>query len=179
MIEPAVNLRTVTVEDAPALTQLRIENRMFFQPFEPERDDDWYTVEHQCAEFEAVAVQQRLGRMSMYGIVVSGVEAELVGWITLSCIERGVWQNCNLGYAVAQSQNGRGVATAAVRLAVAAAFEELDLHRVQAAVMPSNAASIRVLAKNGLRREGYALRYLKLAGRSEDHDIVAITNDLE
>jgi len=174
---PVVRLRALTVEDAPAVTQLLIDNRTFFQPFEPEHDDEWYSVEHQRAEIEAVAAQQRLGRMAMYGIVMPDAEAELVGWITLSCIERGVWQNCNLGYSVSQSCNGRGIATAAVRLAVTAAFDELELHRVQAAVMPTNAASIRVLEKNGFRREGHAPRYLKLAGRWEDHDIFAITND--
>jgi [ribosomal protein S5]-alanine N-acetyltransferase len=42
-------------------------------------------------------------------------------------------------------------------------------------VMPRNRPSIRVLEKNGFRREGLAQRYLQIAGRWEDHAIYAIT----
>jgi ribosomal-protein-alanine N-acetyltransferase len=46
---------------------------------------------------------------------------------------------------------------------------------VQAAVMPHNERSARVLRKNGLRLEGHAPRYLRLAGGWRDHDLYAIT----
>ena len=59
------------------------------------------------------------------------------------------------------------------------AFRRLGLHRVQAAVMPRNAASIRVLEKNGFRREGLAPRYLRINGEWEDHLIFARTAEDE
>jgi ribosomal-protein-alanine N-acetyltransferase len=49
------------------------------------------------------------------------------------------------------------------------------LHRVQAAVMPNNPASMRVLEKAGFRPEGFAERYLCIAGKWEDHVVFAIT----
>jgi ribosomal-protein-alanine N-acetyltransferase len=57
------------------------------------------------------------------------------------------------------------------------AFDDhgLGLHRVQAGVMPQNGRSIRVLEKNGFRREGLAERYLRIAGRWEDHLLFALT----
>jgi ribosomal-protein-alanine N-acetyltransferase len=57
------------------------------------------------------------------------------------------------------------------------AFEELKLHRLEAACMPSNAASIRVLEKNGFQREGLARRYLKINGVWQDHLLYATLAD--
>jgi ribosomal-protein-alanine N-acetyltransferase len=48
---------------------------------------------------------------------------------------------------------------------------------VQAAVIPRNTGSRRVLAKAGFREEGLALRYLEIAGRWEDHVLHAITSE--
>jgi ribosomal-protein-alanine N-acetyltransferase len=67
--------------------------------------------------------------------------------------------------------------TEAVRAATTFAFAFARLHRVQAAVMPSNRASQRVLEKAGFRREGLAERYLCIAGAWQDHFVFAVTAD--
>jgi [ribosomal protein S5]-alanine N-acetyltransferase len=90
---------------------------------------------------------------------------------------RRVFQNAHLGYAVTEAANGRGYATEAVQEATRIAFEELGLHRVQAAVIPRNDASIRVLEKAGFRREGFAERYLLINGAWEDHLVFAVTRE--
>ena len=97
------------------------------------------------------------------------------GAAQLSGISGAPFANAHLGYFVSEAHNGRGYATEAVRQAVEHAFAELGLHRVQAAVMPRNTASIRVLEKAGFREEGLALRYLKIAGVWEDHTLFAVT----
>jgi ribosomal-protein-alanine N-acetyltransferase len=62
-----------------------------------------------------------------------------------------------------------------VRAATTFAFRVVGLHRVQAAVMPHNLPSLRVLDKVGYRREGVAKRYLSIAGAWEDHVLFAMT----
>jgi [ribosomal protein S5]-alanine N-acetyltransferase len=104
-------------------------------------------------------------------------QSPIVGMTQLSPVHRGPWRNANLGYWVAEDRGGRGHATEAVHRTVAFAFEQAGLHRVQAAVMPRNEASIRVLMKNAFRREGVAERYLQIAGVWEDHVILAITSE--
>ena len=99
----------------------------------------------------------------------------IVGRLSLTQVFRKAFQNCYLGYFVAEEHNGRGYATQAVRLAVDYAFDELGLHRVQANVMTKNPRSARVLVKAGFRKEGMAPNYLQIAGRWEDHDLFAIT----
>jgi ribosomal-protein-alanine N-acetyltransferase len=97
------------------------------------------------------------------------------GQIGLGGIVRGAFQNAYLGYWVDLDSQGRGVATEMVGAAVRWAFERAGLHRVQAAVMPRNTRSLRVLEKLAFRREGLALRYLEIAGVWEDHVVYAKT----
>jgi [ribosomal protein S5]-alanine N-acetyltransferase len=101
----------------------------------------------------------------------------IVGRIALGGILRGAFQNAYLGYWIDAEHQGRGFMTEAVRAATSFAFESAGLHRVQAAVMPRNAASRRVLEKVGYRREGAAERYLCIAGVWEDHAIFALTTE--
>lgn len=104
-------------------------------------------------------------------------DAPIMGRIGLSGVVRGAFQNAFLGYWMANEWAGTGLMTEAVNLTVDFAFRALHLHRVQAAVMPRNLASLRVLEKIGFRREGLAERYLKIAGVWEDHIIFATTAD--
>jgi ribosomal-protein-alanine N-acetyltransferase len=102
-------------------------------------------------------------------------ERHVVGRISLGGILRGAFQNAYLGYWIDAAHQGQGLMTEAVRAATNFAFGAAALHRVQAAVMPSNKASLRVLEKAGYRREGAAARYLCIAGAWEDHLLFAVT----
>jgi ribosomal-protein-alanine N-acetyltransferase len=102
-------------------------------------------------------------------------EARIVGRIALGGVLRGAFQNAYLGYWIDAELQGRGLMTEAVRATTGFAFSLARLHRVQAAVMPRNVASMRVLDKAGYRREGLAERYLCIAGAWEDHVLFATT----
>jgi ribosomal-protein-alanine N-acetyltransferase len=99
----------------------------------------------------------------------------IVGRVALTSIARGPWQSAQLGYWIDATNGGRGLMSEGVELALAFAFQHLRLHRVQAAVMPNNQPSRRVLAKRGFREEGYAERYLRIGSTWEDHVIYGLT----
>lgn len=167
-----VRLRLLRADDAAAALAYAIENRRFLEDWEPVRDDSWYTRAAQLADIEAAVADEAADRRYAFGVFRGD---ELVGRITLNQVVRGVFQNAYLGYSIGQRWNGRGFATEAVRLALEYAFGEAGLHRVQAAVMPRNTGSIRVLEKNGFREEGFAVGYLCINGVWEDHRIFART----
>ena len=104
-------------------------------------------------------------------------ENRVIGRIALGGVLRGAFQNAYLGYWIDHELQGRGLMTEAVRATTAFALSGIGLHRVQAAVMPRNGASLRVLEKAGYRREGVAERYLSIAGRWEDHVLFATTSE--
>lgn len=103
--------------------------------------------------------------------------ARLVGKIALTGIMRGAMYGAHLGYWVAADAQGKGFATEGIAAVVAFAFGAAGLHRVQAAIMPRNERSLRVIEKLGFRREGYAQRYLHIAGEWEDHVLFATTRE--
>lgn len=100
-----------------------------------------------------------------------------IGKIALNGVMRGAMHGAYLGYWVVADSQGRGVATEAIRAVLDFAFGPAALHRVQAAIMPRNVRSLRVIEKLGFRREGYAERYLQIAGKWEDHVLFAKTKE--
>jgi ribosomal-protein-alanine N-acetyltransferase len=81
----------------------------------------------------------------------------------------GFFRSANVGYWVARDRQNRGLATSAVADVVRHAFDELELHRVEAGTLVDNIASQRVLEKNGFTRIGVARKYLLIAGVWRDH----------
>ncbi|WP_425270949.1 GNAT family N-acetyltransferase [Paenibacillus ferrarius] len=167
-------MKLLEMKDAEAILDIKRRNRDFFQPFEPIRDESHFTLEGQENEI-AIGIQGAQNDQSYFFGIFLKKNDELVGRIALTGIARGVFQNAFMGYYIDQKYNGKGYATAAVSLCVEIAFSELNLHRVEASVMPRNLPSIRVLEKAGFRHEGLAKTYLKINGAWEDHKIFAIT----
>ena len=166
-----MDLRPLDSTYAVEMLELRLRNREHFLTGEPARGDDFFTVDGQRAALAAQDAERAAGTRETFGIFDGGV---LAGYVALSQIYRGSFQNAYLGYAVDRERSGRGLATAAVGQAVEHAWA-MGLHRVQANVIPENAPSQRVLEKNGFRREGLALRYLHVGGRWADHVMFART----
>jgi ribosomal-protein-alanine N-acetyltransferase len=112
-------------------------------------------------------------------LMITPREAEdrIIGRIALGGVLLGAFQNAYVGYWIDAEHQGRGLMTEAVRATTTFAFRVAGLHRLQAAVMPGNTASLRVLERVGYRREGAAQRYLCIAGTWEDHVIFAVTSE--
>jgi len=166
--------RLITTDDAPALAELQRLNRAFLAPWEPVRGDGYFTEAGQRAAIEQALTEHEQGRSLPQVILDDG--AGIVGRITLNGIVRGAFQSCSVGYWVSQSVTGRGMATAALRQIIGVAFGELGLHRIQGETLLDNAASQRVLERNGFARIGMAPEYLKIAGRWQDCILYQLVN---
>jgi ribosomal-protein-alanine N-acetyltransferase len=171
----AVELRLPTLADGEAWLELVQRNRDHFRPYEPRRPPSYFTLSGQLEQIRAGQRQAHLGERFEFGVIDS--DNRLVGRISLGGVARGALQQAYLGYGIDIDHCGRGYATAAVEAAVRFAFDEIDLHRVQAAVVPDNLASARVLGKAGFQEEGLARRYLFLDGQWKDHRMFARTAD--
>lgn len=173
----ATAIRPFARGDLDELLALRLSNRAFMGPYEADRSDAFFTRAGQSREIALDTEAWAAGAGYAFAIVDRQADDRLVGRIALSNIVRGPWQNATLGYWVDLAANGRGHATNALLMLCTFAFEHAGLHRVQPAIMPRNARSHRVVEKVGFRHEGTALRYLKIAGVWEDHDIFALTRE--
>jgi [ribosomal protein S5]-alanine N-acetyltransferase len=168
-----VTLRTPQMADYPAWAELRAQSREFLAPWEPL----WATDELSRASFRR-RVRHYLRDLREdvgYALFIFAVSTgALVGGLTLCNVRRGVTQSCTLGYWIGAQYANQGYMTAAVRAVVPFVFDSLELHRLEAACLPTNTASIRLLEKTGFKREGLARRYLRINGVWQDHLLYAL-----
>lgn len=158
---------------APELLRYRMANRAHLAPWEPLREEAYWTLEH-CVQ--SIADGRELARLDRgYPFLVfDREETAILATFTLANVVRGAFQACHLGYGMAARTQGQGIMHEALQAGLAWAFGELDLHRVMANHMPRNDRSARLLARLGFQREGYAERYLRIAGVWEDHVLTAL-----
>jgi len=161
-------LRPPRLGDYEPWAHLRQASHRYLQPWEPTWPEDDLTRTAFKRRLSIYAREMESGHAWPF-FIFGEKSGELVGAVTLSNIRRGVAETGTLGYWIGQAQAGRGHATAAVKAVVDFAFDELKLHRVEAACVPTNTASRRVLEKAGFEHEGQARAYLKINGDWADH----------
>ncbi|MCU1510367.1 MAG: family N-acetyltransferase [Arthrobacter sp.] len=162
----SVRVRVPRVSDAEGLSAAYQRNREHLAPWEPRRNEDFFTVAGQAASIESKLALFIAGSDVPWVLLDEG---RIVGVMTLSGIVRGPFLSAHLGYWVDKDYTGRGVGSAAVAYAVDAARTELGLHRLQAATLPQNAASQKILKRSHFEEIGLAPAYLEIAGAWQDH----------
>ncbi|USG68309.1 GNAT family N-acetyltransferase [Brevibacillus ruminantium] len=168
-------IRPFTPRDVEARLQLQLENRHFFEMYSMARNSDYYTVEGQRKLIEEYDEKCKKDLEYNFGIFTTA-DKKLIGTISLFQVVRGSLQSAFIGYFIDKENNGKGYATEAIKLIVEFAFTNLHLHRIEAGVMPHNIGSIRVLEKSGFHKEGIAMKNVKINGKWEDHQVLAIIN---
>jgi ribosomal-protein-alanine N-acetyltransferase len=175
MRDPIASIRPVEVADAEALAELYARNRVFLRPFTPVPAFDFFSTEGQRRRTRAAVALARRGTLRRF--VILDYSGEIAGIVALENIIRGAAQTANVSYWVDEARNGRGLATHAVAAVLEEAFGPLALHRVEASALVDNAASQRVLVRNGFERIGLARRYLHINGAWRDHLLFQRTHD--
>ncbi len=161
-------LRAPQMTDYPQWSELRGLSRSFLTPWEPIWPSDDLTRSGFRRRLRRYA--EDIGEDRAYPFLVFREDnGTLLGGVTLANVRRGIVQAGTLGYWVGQPHAGKGIMTAALRVLLPTLFGELNLHRIEAACIPTNQSSIRVLEKCGFAREGLARRYLCINGVCQDH----------
>jgi ribosomal-protein-alanine N-acetyltransferase len=161
-------LRPPVIADFSAWVALREASRAYLVRWEPL----WPADDLTRAAFRRRLAQNQLELRDESGfsfLIFKAETAELLGGITLSNIRRRAAQSGTLGYWMGEAHAGKGHMSRAVQVLTRFAFLDLRLDRIEAACLPENLASVRVLEKAGFRREGYARAYLAIAGQRRDH----------
>ncbi len=171
-----VMLRPLVVTDFEAWREVRRRNVDWLTKWEPARVPGQPDVVEDKDAFAArCSARQRerqLGTGFGFGIFVDG---DLAGEINLSSVQRGPFQSAYVGYWIDEKHAGHGYVPEALVVLARFVFEDLNLHRMQIAIIPRNHPSRRVVEKLKIRDEGIALRYLEINGNWEDHIRYAIT----
>lgn len=166
-------LRPPEPGDFVAWRDQREQSRAFLEPWEPIWPVDDLTrpaFRRRVRRYDS----EIQGDEAYPFFIFSGPGGALLGGLTLGNVRRGAAQCATVGYWMGAAHAGRGIMTQALRLSCRLGFRRLGLDRIEAACLPENAASIRVLEKAGFQREGMARSYLNIAGRRQDHLLFAL-----
>ena len=166
-------LRVPVERDWRAYAELRAASRQFLEPWEPTWPADALTRESFQRRLSRYASDWRADAGYTFLIFRQSDEA-LLGGISLSNIRRGVAQAGTLGYWMGKDHAGNGIMTQSLRLVLEFCFGDLGLHRIEAACLPSNEASQRLLRGSGFNEDGFARKYLKIRGEWHDHMLFSL-----
>jgi ribosomal-protein-alanine N-acetyltransferase len=179
LLTPRLVLRPPRTNDVGEIRRLLRHNHEHLKPWNPAPPpgDDPTSI----TEVSKTVLRQRRewkrGSSFVFMVALGDEPARFIGKIALNGVMRGAMYGAYLGYWMDVEHQGKGMVTEAIAAVLDFAFGPAGLHRVQAAIMPRNTRSLRVVEKLGFRREGYAERYLQIAGQWEDHILFAKTRE--
>ena len=173
-----ISLREPKAADYRQWADLRGASRAYLTPWEPQWDAD---------ELSMSAFRRRLrrnGRARRRGAALTLFiflhdTGQLAGGISIFDIRHGVSNSARIGYWMGQAHAGKGLMSEALAAILPYCFGTLGLHRLEAACIPRNAGSRRVLEKAGFAREGMLRSYLRINGIREDHELYARLADAD
>ena len=168
-----VTVRPLRRRDARAWSAVRARNGAWLEPWEATSPTG-----APAASFGAyVAAARAQARAGTHLPFVIELDGRLVGQVTVASIVRGSACTASIGSWLASAVAGRGIVPTAVALVIDHCFAEVGLHRIEIAIRPENAPSLRVVTKLGLREEGVRERFLHIDGRWRDHRVFAVTSE--
>lgn len=167
-------LRPPADRDFESWASLRERSRDFLAPWEPAWPDDSLTRDSYRRRVRRF--HQNWRSDAGYALFIfHRTTSALLGGVTLSNVRRGVAQSASLGYWIGAPYAGRGVMGEAARAGVLPfAFDTLKLHRLEAACLPHNERSRRLLLRTGFQEEGLARKYLCIDGAWRDHTLFGL-----
>jgi ribosomal-protein-alanine N-acetyltransferase len=175
-----IRLRPLTVDDWDAWREVRLRCQDWLERWEPLAEPgggdplrDRESFRSRCGAWDR---QRHFDAAYGFGMFLRD-SGRLAGEVSLGSVQRGPFQSAYIGYWVDEALAGQGLVPEGVVAALRYGFEVLGLHRLEAAIVPRNAASRRVAEKLELREEGTALRFLQIQGVFEDHVRYAITSE--
>jgi len=171
-----VILRPPQYSDWKAWADERKKNKLYLQPWEPL----WSINELERSSFvKRVRMFERLSHNDQaYSFLIYKSDNEdFIGEVNISNVQRGIIQSCTIGYWIAKDCEGKGMMSESLELVKEFIFNELKLHRIEAACLPHNMPSLKVLLKNGFIKEGTARKLLKINDKWQDHTVLSFILD--
>jgi [ribosomal protein S5]-alanine N-acetyltransferase len=176
LADATIYLRAPNLEDYPAWAKLRSDSKEHLVPYEPR----WQSDELSRLHYRELIMlyHKRANDDHTYPFFIfTTQDHSLLGGITLFNIRRGIAQMATLGYWIGATYVGQGLMTRALQLIMNHGFDTLHLHRLEAACVPRNTPSKKLLQRAGFHEEGIAKSYLQINGQWEDHILFAKLND--
>jgi ribosomal-protein-alanine N-acetyltransferase len=173
-------LRSLTINDAEEFFHFRKRNAEFFKPWSPTYPVDYFSPDYHIKNLAQIESDVLKGVLVQFGVYQQTYQKKMIGSVVFSNIIMGPFKSCFLGYRIDKDELNKGYATEAIIAGSKYMFNEKELHRIEANIIPRNIASIKAIEKAGFIYEGISKRYLNINGVWEDHmHYVLLNSEIE
>ena len=169
-------LRLPQLGNFESWVNLRKNSEDFLSQWEPERDRNFYSLSLFKARVKW-AKQNFKERKVIHAFIFRREDDVLMGAVTLDNVRRGAAQSGSMGYWLGESFVKKGYMFEAVKALIFYSFKNFELSRLEAATLPENQPSRRLLEKSGFKYEGVAQSYLQISGRWRNHVKYSLLRD--
>jgi ribosomal-protein-alanine N-acetyltransferase len=171
-------LKALHKDFAPDVLSFYEDNKELFEPWEPIRSHNFYTLAYQKAFLTAEHNQISDGKLIRYWVFLKEQPDELIGTVCFQNILRDPYYSCSLGYKFSKNYLHQGYATESIQKCIQIIFDEHHIHRIDAYIMPDNTASLKLIDRLSFRYEGTCRSFAKVNGNWNDHMHYALINEL-
>ncbi len=153
------------------VTDYLVRNRDFHKQFSQPQPDTYFTYAAQKEYLDCDLRSYRRGNLVPLWITLKEDNSKIIGRVSLFNIARGGMMLAQLGYHMDKEYTGQGIMTEAVNAACELMFEVMQLHRIEAFILPENLKSIALIKRCGFEYEGTRYSYMNINGKFRDHTV--------
>ena len=165
---------------APAVTDYLVRNRAFHKPFSQRQNERYYTVSEQKLYLRSDLRQYRQNTLVGFWITLPDDPSRIIGRLSFYSMVGGCMNTSYVGYHLDEKEQGKGYMREALLAGCDFMFKYFKLHRIEADILPTNSRSIKVVTECGFTKMGYNVKFMKIDGRYQDHEMfVKLNSDVE
>ena len=102
---------------------------------------------------------------------------KIIGRVSFFNFAYGGMMSCACGYHLDKEHTGKGYMTEALKSAMAFVFDEYNMHRIEAFILPENEPSLNLVRRLGFHYEGRRISYMHINGKYRDHEAFYLLED--
>ncbi len=169
-------LRLPIVADYEKWVVLRKKSEDFINKWEPEKDINYYSKNFFNKRVKWAKKNFDL-KIVLHFFIFLRSNYQLVGGITLDNIRYGPFHSATLGYWLGEEFSNKGIMTEGLNSLITYVNKNMGISRIEAATLPDNIASRRLLEKCNFKYEGVGQYYLQIKGKWKHHILYANISD--
>ncbi len=172
-------LKNLHKNEAARVLTFYEENKDHFEPWEPKREENFYSFSYQKALLTAENNLMTEGKLIRFWVFAKEFPNEILGSICFQNILHEPYRSCILGYKFDRKHLHQGYATESINRCIEIIFEEYHMHRIEAYIMENNKPSLRLIKHLCFQYEGLSCSYARVNGNWEDHRRYVLINPID
>lgn len=162
-------LKLLSQQDALSVYEFYESNKDIFDPWEPKKPLNYYTLSYIRAILNAERKLRLQSKLVRWFVYEKNNPSKIIGTVCFNYIISHPIRTCQIGYKFDRHYHGLGYAYEAAMKSIEYMFFRYHLQQIEATVCPSNKASISLLNKLGFDDSYSSFIPIEICGVLSNH----------